>query len=68
MKRVDENKFIKQVHGFYVDDEKRLITFDLVFEFECENPKEVIASITKELKEKYPNYDYYVVQDSDFTD
>ena len=68
MKRVDENKFIKQVHCFYVDDEKRLITFDLVFEFECENPKEVIASITKELKEKYPNYDYYVVQDTDFTD
>ena len=68
MKRVEENKGIKQIHGFYVDDEKQLITFDLVFEFECENPKEVIGSITKELKEKYPNYDYYVVQDTDFTD
>ena len=68
MKRVEENDGIKQIHGFYVDDEKNLITFDLVMEFTCKNPKEVIASITKELKEKYPHYDYYVVQDTDFTD
>ena len=68
MKRAEENKYIKQVHGFYVDDERNVITFDLVFEFECPNPKEVIATMTKELKEKYPNYDYYVVHDNDFTD
>ena len=52
----------------YVDDERNVITFDLVIEFECPNPKEVIATMTKELKEKYPNYDYYVVHDNDFTD
>lgn len=68
MKRVEENNDIKQIHGFYVDDEKNLITFDLVMEFTCKNPKEVIANITKELKEKYHHYDYYVVQDTDFTD
>lgn len=66
--QIKENKDVKQLHGFYVDDERKLITFDLVFEFTCKNTQEVIASIQTQLKEKYPEYDYYVVQDTDFTD
>ncbi len=66
--QIKENKDVKQLHGFYVDDERKLITFDLVFEFTCKNPQEVIASIQTQLKEKYPEYNYYVVQDTDVTD
>lgn len=68
LKNVQNNDNIKQLHGFYVDDEHKLITFDLVFEFGCENPKQVIADIQNKVKEKYPEYNYYIVQDTDFSD
>ena len=65
---IKDNKQIKQLHGFYVDEDRKLITFDLVFEFECEKPQEVIADLTSKLKEKYPDYNFFIVQDTDFTD
>lgn len=68
IKLIKNNDNIKQLHGFYVDDERRLITFDLVFDFKCEKPQEVISSIQNALKEKYPDYNYYIVQDTDFSD
>ena len=68
IKSTQKSKDVKQLHGFYVDEEKKLITFDLVFDFDCKKPQEVIDNLQKELKEKYPHYNYYVVQDTDFTD
>ena len=62
------NKFIKQLHGFYVDDKKKLITFDLVFDFDCPKPSDVILELQTTLKNKYPEYNYYIVQDTDYTD
>ena len=62
------NKFIKQLHGFYVDDKKKLITFDLVFDFDCPKPSDVILELQTTLKNKYPKYNYYIVQDTDYTD
>ena len=66
--KIKNNKDIKQLHGFYVDDEKMIITFDLVFEFSCKKPQDVINELSSSLKEKFPNYNYYIVQDTDFTD
>lgn len=66
--KIKGNEDIKQLHGFYVDEEKMLITFDLVFEFTCKNPQEVINELTTALKEKFPQYNYYIVQDTDFAD
>ena len=68
LKTVQNNKYIKQLHGFYIDDDKQLITFDLVFDFECKDPKQEMNDICKLLKEKYPQYNYSAVQDLDFSD
>ena len=65
---IKNNKDIKQLHGFYVDDDRHLITFDLVFEFECQKQQEIIKNLQALLKEKYPQFDFYIVQDVDFTD
>ncbi len=67
-KLVSEDKEIKQIHGFYLDKLQSLITFDLVFEFDCEKPQLKIAEIVKILKEKYPSYTFFVIQDTDFSD
>ena len=65
---LDENKEIIQMHGFYVDDKKNLVTFDVIFDFKCNNSEEIVDTIKKELKEKYPKYDFNIIIDLDLSD
>ena len=59
---------IKQIHGFYVDVNKKLITFDIVLDFKDQNMEQTKASITNDLKSKHPNYEYYAIIDNDFAE
>ena len=65
---IKDYKDIKQVHGFYVDKEKNNIYFDLIIDFDCENPEKVKQQIVERLKNKYPKYEYNVILDADFSD
>jgi cation diffusion facilitator family transporter len=64
---VNEDKGITQIHGFYIDEDKKLITFDLIFDFNYNNPNMKILELNKILKEKYPEYSFYIIQDTDFS-
>ena len=59
---------INQIHGFYVDEERKLITFDIIFDFKYEKPQAKITELITTLKGKYPEYTFYVIQDTDFSD
>lgn len=61
-------KNLMQVHGFYVDEEINMISFDVIFNFDEENPYFIIEEIKDKLKEKYPKYEYNVILDTDFSD
>ena len=65
---IEKDPDIIQVHGFYLDEATKLITFDLIFDFKYQNPQKRIAEIITHLKEKYPEYTFYVIQDTDFSD
>lgn len=67
-KLIEKEEGINQIHGFYLDEDKKLITFDLIFDFKYEHPQRKIASLVSHLKEKYPDYSYYIIQDTDFSD
>lgn len=56
---------ILQMHGFYVDSKKALISFDLVFDFKERDIKKIINEITEKLEEKYPKYRINIVEDQD---
>jgi len=66
-KLVNEEKGITQIHGFYLDEDKKLITFDLIFDFNYKNPQKKIAEFISILNEKYPEYTFYIIQDTDFS-
>lgn len=54
---------VRQMHAFYVDDEEKLITFDLVIdEHFSENTK---RQITNTMRREYPDYKYLVTLDYD---
>ncbi|MCR4879401.1 MAG: cation diffusion facilitator family transporter [Bacilli bacterium] len=68
VKLLKEYPFIKQLHGFYLDEEKSYVSFDLIFDFENPNSEENVAEIKAKLKEKFPKYEFYIVIDTDFAD
>lgn len=59
---------IKQVHGFYGDSERKLVSFDLVFDFSCPDPTKIENEILLEMVRKYPGYTFSPVLDNDFSD
>ena len=58
---------VLQLHGFYVDKEKN-VYFDLIIDFKVENKQHLKDEIVEKIKEKYPDYNYNVIIDSDITD
>ena len=65
---IDKEEGINQIHGFYLDESKKLISFDLIFDFKYEKPQKKIAEIITLLQQKYPEYTFYIIQDTDFSD
>lgn len=59
---------ILQTHGFYVDEEQKNISFDVIISFDEKDPEKIVEEIKSKLKEKFPKYDYTIVLDRDFSD
>ena len=59
---------IKQMHGFYVDQESKTISFDLIVDFKDKDSAALIKEIHDKLVDKFPDYHFYIVEDKDFTD
>ena len=65
---VVDHKHIKQLHGFYVDEENKRITFDVVVDFEVQDREGLIAHIKNDVKNVLPEYEIFVAVDSDISD
>ncbi len=63
---IKDNGHVLQIHGFYVDYRINFITFDLVIDFDEENPKAFVKGVENKLKEKYPEYNFMVNIDYDY--
>ena len=59
---------IKQIHGFYCDQEIKSISFDVIVDFKDKDAPKLIKEIHDDLQAKYPDYQFYIVEDKDFTD
>ncbi len=59
---------IIQMHGFYVDEVKKLVLFDIIFDFDEENQSGVISEINTTLKEKFSEFTFNIIIDTDFSD
>lgn len=65
---VVDHKHIKQIHGFYVDEENKRITFDVVVDFAEQNREGLIDHIKGDVKKELPEYEIIVALDSDISD
>ena len=63
-----EYEHIKEIHAFYVDVDKNLITFDMIVTFEEDNPKALKEELEKKITEQFEGYQCYITLDTDFSD
>ena len=56
------------MHGFYVDQEAKTISFDVIVDFKDKDSTNTIKEIHDDLVEQFPDYTFYIVEDKDFTD
>ena len=67
-KIVFSNKGILQMHGFYIDEKEKRISFDIIIDFKLKNREEVYKKIYDEVQSKYKDYEIEITLDVDTSD
>ena len=67
-KIVFSHKGILQMHGFYIDESTKTISFDIIIDFNVKNREEVYQEIYDEVGKKYKDYHINITLDVDVSD
>ncbi|MBP5092400.1 MAG: cation transporter [Bacilli bacterium] len=67
-KILEEYPTVMQLHGFYVNDDEMVISFDIVVSFEDKNPDHVRDEIKAKIERLYPKYKTSIAIDIDVSD
>ena len=67
-KLVVEHDHILQLHGFYIDEARKRVTFDVVIDFEASDREGLFEHIKEDVRKVLPEYDVIVALDSDISD
>ena len=65
---VFSHKSILQMHGFYIDEEDKTISFDIIIDFKTKNREEEYMKIYDEVQNKYKDYKINITLDVDISD
>ena len=65
---VMSEEFVLQMHGFYLDEEKMLMLFDIIVDFDVPDRMQVRDNILDKIKSKYPEYEVKITLDLDISD
>lgn len=58
---------ILEIHGFIAYEEQNLITFDMIVDFDADRQR-VKEDVLSKIKEKYPDFNYIIIDDYDVSD
>ena len=67
-KIVFSNDGILQMHGFYIDEIDKSISFDIIIDFKIKNMDELYRKIYDDVKAKYNSYNISITLDVDISD
>ena len=62
-----EYEEVLQIHGFYVYETEKLISFDIIVDFDADREK-VKEEILSKIKAQYPEFNYLIIDDYDISD
>ena len=61
-------KYIRQIHGFYLIENEKKMRFDLVVSFDAENRMVAFKEAIVKIQKAFPGYRIYATMDADFTE
>jgi len=59
---------ILQMHGFYLDETEKIISFDIIIDFSIKNRQELYKTIYDEIQQKFTGYKVNIALDVDISD
>ena len=62
------HEYVRQIHGFYMDKEKKTLRFDIVVSFDAEDRRAVYDKVIEAVGKEYPGYELQVAMDTDFSE
>ncbi len=62
------HEHVKQMHGFYLDKEKKLMRFDAVISFNAGDRRAAYRELVSDVQKTYPDYELQVGMDMDFAE
>ena len=62
------HEYVRQIHGFYMDKEKKTMRFDIVVSFDAEDRRAVYCKVIEAVGKEYPGYEMQVAMDTDFSE
>ncbi|OON88076.1 cation transporter [Oribacterium sp. C9] len=65
---VMSNDHVLQMHGFYVDDVRKVINFDVIIEFAADDRRKIFEEIVKRIQTEFPEYKIELTMDADISD
>ena len=63
---VKENEFVRQIHGFHMNRERKTIRFDVVISFDAKNRVAVYNEIYSQVQKAFPDYTVQMALDTDY--
>ena len=61
------HEFVSQIHGFYLDESKHAISFDVIVDFAAPDMEATFRAVCKQVRAAYPNYTLIITRDSDYS-
>ena len=62
------HRYVTQLHGFYVDEDKKTIRFDVVISLDADDRLKVFNEVLKDVESNFPDYEIEAFPDVDFAD
>ena len=64
-RKIMSHEGVLQIHGFYVDSEKKTVNLDLILDFALPDREATFTQIREELQQAYPEYEFRIAMDID---
>ena len=65
---VAENPYVLQMHGFYIDNEEKMLRFDVVVSFDAPDRGALYRELCEKVQKAYPDYTLQITMDTDFSE
>ncbi|MDA3055633.1 MULTISPECIES: cation diffusion facilitator family transporter [unclassified Campylobacter] len=66
-KLVLDNEFVLQMHGFYVNLDEKIISFDMIIDFDAPDRDELYRQIVAKVANEFSDYEVLIALDNDYS-